>query len=573
MTHGDWFNDARFGCMIHFGLYSVLGGEWKGKRTEQIGEWIQSYFKIPYKEYEKLTSAFNPVCFDAEMWVHNALQAGMKYMVITAKHHDGFALFHSKVDKFNVVDATPFGRDIIKELSAACKKANMRFGLYYSQELDWREPDGGGYIADRLNCNCMSWTNDWDFPDNSQKDYMRCFQGKTIPQVKELLTNYGDVSIIWFDTPHVISYEQSEMLYNLVKEYQPDCLINTRIGNGFGDYVSMGDNQIPLKKSTRFYESPATLNDTWGYKTFDDRWKSSESVIDILSSLASKGSNYLLNVGPDYLGRFPAKTMEILKEVGKWTNVAQRAIYGSKESPFVSSPEKCSPVQDKNGALCFVLNDAEEKSFCCNGIKTPIKEAYLCGYENEKLSFKQTWSGVMSEIFVDLPVFKDSIYGKRRVLVLEGEESIEVSKGIYEQNGCVNLAAAEAKLSEGIEINELGAMCGFTEKGMRIRWSFSVVSGGKFKLFIELVDPQCLDEWVSGNKIELKAGGKSYEKVLVADCQLPDVLKDYNSGAISIIDEIEITNGGDNTLEIIAKDFNEESVYGNSICEVRLQRI
>ena len=117
MTHGDWFNDARFGCMIHFGLYSVLGGEWKGKRTEQIGEWIQSYFKIPCKEYEKLTSAFNPVCFDAEMWVHNALQAGMKYMVITAKHHDGFALFHSKVDKFNVVDATPFGRDIIKELS------------------------------------------------------------------------------------------------------------------------------------------------------------------------------------------------------------------------------------------------------------------------------------------------------------------------------------------------------------------------------------------------------------------------------------------------------------------------
>lgn len=569
----NWFENARFGCMIHFGLYSLLGGEWKGKRSDLMGEWIQSYFRIPCSEYEKLAKAFNPTFFDAEKWVETAAEAGMKYMVVTAKHHDGFALFHSKTDNFNVVDATPFGRDIIKELSYACRRAGMRFGLYYSQELDWREPDGGGYTADRLNCNCMSWTNDWDFADNSAKDYSRCFKKKIIPQVTELLNNYGDISTIWFDTPHTISYEQSEELYNLVKHYQPQCLINTRIGNGFGDYVSMGDNQVPLKNSTHLYESPATLNDTWGYKSFDDKWKSPEVVIDILSLLASKGANYLLNVGPDHLGRFPSKTTDILKEVGKWTDTAQRAIYYSQGSPFVAPPDSCSPVCDRDGALCFVINNPDETEFCCNGIKTPVTNAYLCGHEKNTLSFSQSWNGDVSMVSVKLPVSDKDICGRRRVLVLEGSKPMEVCGGIYEQNGCVKLASAEAKVSDGIEINELGAMCGFTGSGMSASWNFTTSEKGKFKVCIELVDPACLDEWVSGNEIELKINGKSYSKVLTADEELADILKKYNSGAVSVIDEVDIDKCENNTLEIIAKSFDGKSVYGNSITEIRLLRI
>ena len=239
-------------------------------------------------------------------------------MVVTSKHHEGFCLFHSAYDTFNVVDGTPFGRDVIGELSQACRKHGLKFGLYYSQELDWHEPNGGGYKSGKTNCGEMSWTNCWDFPDNEHKNFEQCFRAKTLPQVKELLTNYGDLCLIWFDTPHVITPAQSQELYDLVKSLQPNCLINTRIGNGLGDYRSMGDNEIPDEDMSGILaEAPTTLNDTWGFKYFDDNWKSADEVLRLKNHLNSRGINYLLNVGPDGLGRLPAPAADILKEVGK----------------------------------------------------------------------------------------------------------------------------------------------------------------------------------------------------------------------------------------------------------------
>ncbi len=318
MNNREWFKQAKFGMMVHWGLYSLLGGEWKGRRMPYIGEWIQSMYRIPIAAYEKLTSAFNPIYFDAEEWVKVAQDAGMQYMVVTSKHHEGFAMYHSKVDKFNVVDATPFGRDVIGELAQACAKHNMKLGLYYSQALDFHERDGGGYSYPHDNCNCMAWSNDWDFPDNASKDYTRCFEKKIKPQVREILSNYGDLALIWFDTPRDISPAQSKELYDLVKQLQPDCLINTRIGNGLGDYRSMGDNEIPDEyMNDDLVESPATLNDTWGYKAFDSNWKDATRIKAIKKHLNDRGVNYLLNVGPDHLGRIPAPSVDILREVGR----------------------------------------------------------------------------------------------------------------------------------------------------------------------------------------------------------------------------------------------------------------
>jgi len=319
MDNKKWFKEAKFGMMVHFGLYSLLGGEWKGKRTDQIGEWSQSYFRIPNNEYHQLARAFNPILFDAEEWVRTAKNAGMKYFVVTAKHHEGFALFKSEADKFNVVDATPFKRDIIAELAEACQKLNMKFGLYYSQSIDWAHPDGIDEGPDaELNCGVMSWTNNWDFPDYEKKDYMRCFEQKIKPQVKEILTNYGDLCLIWFDTPCGIPESCSKELYDMVKKYQPNCLINSRIGNGVCDYESAADNEIPDDdKSGMLFETPATLNDTWGYKSFDQNWKAAGDIIRIKNHLNSRGINYLLNVGPDHLGRIPAPSIDILNEVGK----------------------------------------------------------------------------------------------------------------------------------------------------------------------------------------------------------------------------------------------------------------
>ena len=316
MDNKTWFKQAKYGMMIHWGLYSLPAGEWKGQRMEDIGEWAQQFFRIPNAKYHKLASVFNPILFDAEEWVKLAKDAGMNYMVFTAKHHEGFAMYHSKVSKFNIVDATPFGRDVLAELAEACYKYDMKLGLYYSQDLDWSEPNGGGWPAGKTWCGDKAyWVNNWDYPDDANKNYTQCFEAKIKPQVKEILTGYGDLCLIWFDTPCTISPEQSDELYNMVKKYQPNCLINSRIGNGRGDYTSAGDNEIPDDdKGEMLYETPATLNDTWGYKSFDNNWKDANEVRRIREHLNSRGINYLLNVGPDYLGRIPAPAVDILRK-------------------------------------------------------------------------------------------------------------------------------------------------------------------------------------------------------------------------------------------------------------------
>lgn len=315
-----WFKEAKFGLMIHWGLYALPAGEWKGKRQEMgpegVSEWLQYHFRIPCREYERLAQAFNPIYFNAEEWVELAEAAGMKYIVMTSKHHDGFAMYDSATDDFNIVKKTPFGRDVIKELADACKKHNMKFGLYYSQELDWHEENGGGYALKEGDEEAKS--NDWDFPDDSKKDFSVCFEKKIKPQLKEILTNYGELALIWFDMPHVITPEQSDELYDMVKKYQPNCLINSRIGNGKGDYRSCGDNEIPNESvGDELVEAPTTLNTTWGYKTFDNEWKDADKVREIKKHLNDRGINYLLNVGPDYLGRIPVMAEKILRAVGK----------------------------------------------------------------------------------------------------------------------------------------------------------------------------------------------------------------------------------------------------------------
>jgi alpha-L-fucosidase len=318
MTNKEYFRQMKYGMMVHWGLYSLPAGEWKGKRMTDIGEWIQSFFRIPNNEYEKLAAAFNPILFHADEWVKLALESGMKYMVMTSKHADGFAMFHSRADAYNIVDASPFGRDVVSELAESCYKHGMKFGLYYSQDIDFHHPHGGGFTQGHTVFGNSSWTNDWDYPDNSKKDYDIYYKEKAKPQIEEILRNYGELFMIWFDNPQTISKAQSQELFEMVKAYQPDCLINSRLGNGACDYRSLGDNEI----TDEFFgddlvETPATLNDTWGYKAFDQNWKKADEIRRIKNHLNQRGINYLLNVGPDYLGRIPAPSVDILREVGE----------------------------------------------------------------------------------------------------------------------------------------------------------------------------------------------------------------------------------------------------------------
>lgn len=337
MDMHKWFKEAQYGMMVHWGLYSLLAGEWRGKRSGSYAEWIQPRLRIPNADYERLASAFQPVYFDAEEWVRFAKDCGMKYFVVTSKHHEGFAMYHSKVDKFNVVDATPFGRDVIGEIAEACYKHGMKLGLYYSQDLDWHEPNGGGYRSGHIPCAGSAWCNDWDFPENDKKDFDICFRNKIYPQVEEILRNYGELCLIWFDVPMTLEEKHSRQIFELVKKYQPDCLINSRLGNGAYDYVSLGDNEIPkeMPENTEFnpdlmnaidgfkpspyglYETAATMNDSWGYCAWDQNWKSAEEIAAIKKKLNGMGINYLLNVGPDGLGRIPGASQDILRAVAK----------------------------------------------------------------------------------------------------------------------------------------------------------------------------------------------------------------------------------------------------------------
>ncbi|MBN1642057.1 MAG: alpha-L-fucosidase [Anaerolineae bacterium] len=315
----DWWRAARFGMFIHWGLYALPAGEWKGERIPGIGEWIMHRARIPVAEYEQLAAQFNPVRFDAAEWVSLARRAGQKYITITAKHHDGFCMFKSAYTGYNIVDATPFGRDPMAELAAECRKQGIRLCFYYSQTQDWHHPNGDG--------------NDWDY-DEASKDFAGYVETYVKPQVRELLTNYGPIGLIWFDTPKRMTAAQSRSLLDLCHAIQPDCIVSGRVGNTLGDYASAGDNRIPERAVGGDWETPATINDTWGFKHYDDNWKSTQELIRKLVDIASKNGNYLLNVGPTAEGAIPQPSVDRLLAMGAWLDANGEAVYGTQPGPI-----------------------------------------------------------------------------------------------------------------------------------------------------------------------------------------------------------------------------------------------
>jgi alpha-L-fucosidase len=341
-TRLAWFRAARFGMFIHWGLYAIPAGVWNGTPVSGIGEWLMLRARVPVAEYEQLATRFNPVRFDADAWAGLAADAGAKYVVITAKHHDGFCMFKTRLTSYNIVDATPFGRDPLAELAQACQRRGLRFCFYYSQTQDWHHPNGNG--------------NDWDYEEERQ-DFSGYVEEYVKPQVRELLTNYGPIGLIWFDTPKRMTSAQSQSLVDLVHQLQPACLVNGRIGNGLGDYAESGDNLIPSQAPSGDWEVPATINDTWGFKTDDHQWKSPAELVRKLVDTASKNGNYLLNVGPTAEGVIPEPSAERMRAIGQWLQINGSGIYGTRGGPLHGVDGLRSTQNDANTFIHLFGND------------------------------------------------------------------------------------------------------------------------------------------------------------------------------------------------------------------------
>jgi len=408
----DWWKEAKFGMFIHWGLYSVPAGEFKGQEIGGIGEWIMNNGKIPVDEYAQYATHFNPTNFNADEWVKMAKDAGMKYIVITSKHHDGFAMFDSKVSNYDIMDATPFKRDIIKEMADACKKQGMAFGLYYSQAQDWHVP-GGAAIGGH-----------WDPAQNGDMD--KYLDEVAVQQVTEILNNYGDIKVLWWDTPQDMTPERAaKFMPELAKH--PNLIYNNRLGGGIDGDLETPEQFIPATGIPgKNWESCMTMNDTWGFKKNDQNWKSAEILIRNLVEIASKGGNYLLNVGPTPDGLIPQPSIDRLKEIGTWLKTNSEAIYGTTASPFKKLDwGRCTIKKQgsKNKLYLHIFDYPTDEILIVPGFASKINKAYPLNNRKKNLQFES----IDNNLRIDISGIEKDRFAT--VIVLETSDNIIVYNG------------------------------------------------------------------------------------------------------------------------------------------------
>jgi alpha-L-fucosidase len=413
----EWWHEARFGMFIHWGVYASYAGIYNGHEQARGGaEWIMNRCKIPVAEYQENAKTFNPVNYDPDSWVKMARDAGMKYIIITSKHHDGFALFDSKASEWDVVDATVYGKDLLKPLAEACKKYGIRLGFYYSQAQDWNNP--GGSVARKL------MKEGWPNPDSAIIDtYTRAHEGHwdpvqisatfneyidrlAVPQVGEILSNYGEIAVLWWDTPTHMTDEAALKLQDQLK-LQPNIITNDRLKRpNFPGDTRTPEQKIPDQQALagQNWETCMTMNGSWGYRD-DNKWKSTELLIRNLVDIASKGGNYLLNVGPKADGTFPDESIVRLREIGQWMDVNHEAIYGTKASPFGLLPwGRCTQKEEKgNTYLYFTVFDwPASGELEIPTFRNEIRSAHLLDGD-EKLSISNGEDGLVIGLPAEAP--------------------------------------------------------------------------------------------------------------------------------------------------------------------------
>ena len=490
----QWWREARFGMFIHWGVYSVPAGTYEGRQIPSIGEWIMCNGKIPMATYQTYAKEFNPVKYNPDDWVRLAKAAGMKYIVITAKHHDGFAMFKTQASPWNIVQASPYGKDVLKPLAAACRKYGIKLGFYYSQAQDWN--NGGS------ECSGV-----WD---PAQKHNMDDYIDKVaVPQVKELLSNYGEFpAVLWWDTSCDINKERAEKL-NEVLKLKPGIITNNRLGGGFQGDTETPEQFVPATGFPgRDWETCMTMNDTWGFKTYDHNWKTTETIIRNLVDIASKGGNYLLNVGPTSEGLIPEPSIERLKAVGAWMKVNGDAIYDTTASPFKKLPwGRCTKRIAGGDTTLFlhVFDWPADGKLVVPGLKNTVTAARLLA-AGDKLSFSQNDDGVV----LNLPAVASDSISTTVVLQIHGTPEVEPTFLRQSPDGSIQLPASAADLHGALQY-EMGSgkdnIGLWTNPADTADWTFKVDHAGQFKVIADIaaVDAGSFQVIVDGQKLEAAA--------------------------------------------------------------------
>ncbi len=421
----EWWRDARFGLFLHWGLYAVPAGEWNGKTNHEV--WIRESAQIPLEQYEKFTTQFNPVKFNADEWVKLARDAGMKYIVITSKHHDGFCMFDSKETNFDII-STPFRRDILKEMSVACAKQGIKLCFYYSI-MDWHHPD---YLPRR------KWESDRPDAGADFEKYISYMKN----QLTELLTNYSKIGVLWFDGEweSTWTHQHGKNLYEYLRKIQPDLIINNRVDKGRRDNAGMtadssfcGDfgtpeQEIPPKGLPGVdWESCITMNGTWGYNKNAQDWKSSQNLVRNLIDIASKGGNFLLNIGPTSEGVFPDSSITRLKDIGSWMRVNGEAIYKTEASPFEKLEwGRCTQRVSGNETILYLhlFEWPRNGNLVVSGLTNHIIRAYALSDPSKKeLPFEKAGTNLS----INLDNLTQSKYATVVVLEIEGKPTLELT--------------------------------------------------------------------------------------------------------------------------------------------------
>ncbi len=514
----QWWREARFGMFIHWGVYAVPAGIYHGERVGGIGEWIMFNAKIPVAEYRQFAAQFNPVKYNPDEWVRLAKDAGMKYIVITSKHHDGFALFDSKASDWNVVKATPYGKDLLKPLAEACERHGLRLGFYYSQAQDWNNP-GGGVCGQH-----------WDpAQDGDMGQYIR---NVAVPQVKEILSGYP-LSILWWDTPCGMTKEYADQLIPLLK-LRPGIIHNNRLGIYPGD-TDTPEQEIPATGlKGRDWETCMTMNDTWGYKSYDHNWKPTQTLVRNLIDIASKGGNYLLNVGPTSEGLIPEPSVERLKEVGQWMKVNGEAIYATTASPFKKLP--WGRATQKPGKLFLHVFDWPSDGKLTVPISGAVVRAYLLADPAKDLAVSGSGEGKV----ISLPPTSPSPYAGVVVLELPGKPEVlaTVSRIRPNPDGTLVLKAADAELiGESIRVETKGGgepnIGYWTNAKDYVHWPVQLTKAGTYSVEATFACAPGSE----GSDVTLTIGDREYSATVEATASWEDFVTEP-------VGEIDITQTG-----------------------------